>query len=227
MKKLISVFMLFTIVTALFSSCYSYTNDKRITEAYKNCEHEWKEATCTSDEVCTKCNMIRTRALGHTTDSGQCTRCGEWFGYWKIAYYVDEFGDKTNEKYVRADLSGTFSNTATNGSKLNVSFLIDSDSFDIKLFEYGDNLVKNSYSRSEKYVVKVKADDGETITLSANMWSGNDRITFDRTSENQIMNIMKTAKQIKFFVYPSNWTTTKYNFTVKTGNFPDLIGQVR
>lgn len=40
-------------------------------------EHNWVEATCTEPKHCTKCGEIEGEALGHTTVSGKCDRCGQ------------------------------------------------------------------------------------------------------------------------------------------------------
>lgn len=45
---------------------------------------------------------------------------------WELAYYVDDFGDPTDEAYLRSKpISGTFSNTATQNSPLTVILLFD------------------------------------------------------------------------------------------------------
>ena len=45
---------------------------------------------------------------------------------WQIDYYVDDFGDKTDEGFVYKTVkNGKFSNSATNGSDLVVKFLIE------------------------------------------------------------------------------------------------------
>ena len=59
------------------------------------------EPTCTASGLtegkrCAECGEILTAqetvsALGHTTDAGTCSRCGQSFGIWKTGFYVDNF----------------------------------------------------------------------------------------------------------------------------------------
>lgn len=38
--------------------------------------HAWKDATCTEAKSCSKCGLTDGSALGHTTQFGNCDRCG-------------------------------------------------------------------------------------------------------------------------------------------------------
>lgn len=63
---------------------------------------------------------------------------------WEEAYYVDEFGAPTNEKYLRTVIYGTFSNSATTNSPLKVLMNVSKDStIKIALYEYGSEMVKD------------------------------------------------------------------------------------
>ena len=50
------------------------------------CEHEWKDATCTEPQTCSKCEKTQGEALGHTWEDATCTKaktcsvCGETEG---------------------------------------------------------------------------------------------------------------------------------------------------
>ncbi|MFP3041841.1 hypothetical protein LQZ19_08465 [Treponema primitia] len=57
-------------------------------------------------------------------------------GVWRVRQYVDEFGDKTDDKYIglREKISGKFSNILTKDGDLGVSFLIDDDSVGIEFY---------------------------------------------------------------------------------------------
>jgi hypothetical protein len=45
------------------------------------------------------------------------------YSQWTENYYVDDFGDKTEESYKQLTAYGTFSNSATQDSKLIGSFI--------------------------------------------------------------------------------------------------------
>jgi hypothetical protein len=46
------------------------------TEVIAALGHKWTNATCTKPSVCSRCNEHHSDALGHTTSSGRCSRCG-------------------------------------------------------------------------------------------------------------------------------------------------------
>ena len=56
------------------------------TEVTTECQHVWKDATCTSPKKCGKCGKTEGRELGHDWDEGSCTtpkkckRCGSTMG---------------------------------------------------------------------------------------------------------------------------------------------------
>lgn len=97
-------------------------------------------------------------------------------GIWEINYFVDEFGEPTNDGYIttKNPIYGTFSNTATEGSALRARFIIaDKKDIAIKLFEYNrDNPVKDH----DSYRVLVQDKDGERYEFRAH--NSSDRITF-------------------------------------------------
>ena len=91
---------------------------------------------------------------------------------WTKEYYVDEFNDPTDKSYIRGHFVGTFSNSATSGSALDVYFYIDHnltettgvlseyDCFTIKLFEYGYMPVTYTTTTDTDHVtIKIKIDD--------------------------------------------------------------------
>lgn len=48
-------------------------------EIKKATDHSWTNATCSEPQKCKNCGATSGEALGHTTDSGECTRCGKFF----------------------------------------------------------------------------------------------------------------------------------------------------
>lgn len=64
-------------------------------------------------------------------------------GSWQIGAYTDEFGQKTNEKFLFLEGAGVFSNSATTNSRLLAAIYVDSDDVvSILLVEYGSSIVK-------------------------------------------------------------------------------------
>ena len=140
-------------------------------------------------------------------------------GMWTVRYYVDDFGEETKEGYIcnSSMISGTFSNTATQNSALNIRFLI-SNAYDIsmKLYEYAGNNPVKAYS-SESYRVLIQDKDGNRLKLSATNYS--DRLSFDKASSKKVHNILIKGGTIKFKIVEIDTPTTEYEFTIKKADW--------
>jgi hypothetical protein len=140
-------------------------------------------------------------------------------GIWTVQYYVDDFGEPTKEGYIRNTnlISGTFSNTATQNSALNVKFLItNSNDINIMLYEYAGNNPVKAYS-SESYKVLIQDKDGNRMKLRATNYS--DRLSFDKTTSKKVHNILMKGGNIKFKIYESDTPTTEYDFTINNSDW--------
>lgn len=81
---------------------------------------------------------------------------------WELDYIVDEFGDATEDVCLRGVFSGSFSNTATPDSNLEVVVFFTPatsneemmSSFSFRLFEYGDYVT--TYNDNENIMIKMK-----------------------------------------------------------------------
>lgn len=81
--------------------------------------------------------------------------------YWSTAYYVDSFGDPTDEPYMYAVVDGTFSNTATMRSRVQVVIYYSNNIttpygnvFSFRLLEYGE--VKATFSKYDDINIQIK-----------------------------------------------------------------------
>ena len=140
-------------------------------------------------------------------------------GIWTVQYYVDDFGEPTKEGYIRNTnlISGTFSNTATQNSALNVKFLItNSNDISIMLYEYAGNNPVKAYS-SESYQVLIQDKDGNRLKLRATNYS--DRLNFDKTTSKKVHNVLMKGGNIKFKIYESDTPTTEYDFTINNSDW--------
>jgi hypothetical protein len=140
---------------------------------------------------------------------------------WTIRNYVDEFGDPTKDRYIRntESIRGTFSNTATQNSELNVDMLMDdletSNSshirISIQLYEYaGRNPVKAT--SLERYDVVVKDNAGDSHIFMA--FNRSDRLRLDYNSAQKLHEILMKGGKIQFHVQKTDRPTTRYNFAV-------------
>jgi len=135
-------------------------------------------------------------------------------GMWSVRHYVDEFGEPTKQGYISntSSINGTFSNTATQNSALNVDFLISNSSkISIQLYEYAGNNPVKAYS-SESYRVLIQDKDGNRLKLTATNYS--DRLSFDKTASRQVHNVLMKGGTIKFKIYEIDTPTTEYDFTI-------------
>jgi len=140
-------------------------------------------------------------------------------GMWSVRHYVDEFGEPTKQGYITnsSSIKGTFSNTATQDSRLNVDFLISNSSkISIQLYEYAGNNPVKAYS-SESYRVLIQDKDGKRLKLRATNYS--DRLSFDKTTSRKVHNIFMKGGTIKFKIVEIDTPTTEYEFTISKADW--------
>ena len=133
---------------------------------------------------------------------------------WQLSYYVDEFRLPTDEAYVSNTemIEGIFSNSATTDSKLNVTVLIDGNGLFFILYEYGDNRVKNSYSKEQLYNITMLDDAWERTSFEGYMLAGDDRIGFVNSAA--ILSAMQSNTSLSFYIEERDRPTTNYLFTI-------------
>jgi hypothetical protein len=137
---------------------------------------------------------------------------------WAVSYYVDEFGDPTNDGFITntSYIKGQFSNSATEGAKLNVQFLInDSNDIAFQLYEYAGNNPVKAYSTEHYKVVLKDKDDNETILLAKNYL---DRLTLDKKGSLTIHQLLSNGGPIKFYVRNNENGTSRYVFKIESAS---------
>ena len=142
---------------------------------------------------------------------------------WEKRYYVDEFDEPTDEWYIYCSFSGTFSNSATNDSRLSGNILIDSTDISIMLYEYNRNQVKNVYSRDKSYTIVVRSAGGDKATFKGTIYSKGDRIFINSSQEASMKNWLKKSGTLKFYIYETDNSVTNYLFEVESDNLSDFI----
>lgn len=140
-------------------------------------------------------------------------------GMWQNTFYVDNFGEKTKDAFIRnAELiSGSFSNTATQDSKLNVRLLIDgSKKMAVVLYEYaGNNPVKDVSTNA--YAVRIKDRDGKKYELKAT--NDSDRLELGSVDSGVLNQILLKGGQIQFWIQNLETPTTQYQFTIANADW--------
>lgn len=142
-------------------------------------------------------------------------------GIWKVGFYVDEFGEPTTTGYIRnlLPIRGTFSNTATQDSELDVIFLItDANDISIQLYEYARNNPVKAYS-SEGYRIMIEDADGVRSTF--NGWNRSDRINLDKSASGKVHGSLMKGGLLKFRITEMNRGTTQYSFNIQNATYYD------
>ena len=137
-------------------------------------------------------------------------------GIWEKRAYVDEFDLPTDEYYIsnKTPIIGKFSNSATTDSELKSYLIIDTNYIGIKLIEYGDNIVKNSYSKSQVYNTVMMDPAGEKYYFDGYMSSGSDRIIYSEETYDLILSALCKNGTVRFAITEENNPTTKYIITI-------------
>ncbi len=191
----------------------------------KSCSHDWLSATCTAPKTCTICNETIGTALGHTTDSGVCSRCGENFSVWEIGEYTDEFGLPTGNKYILVDSYGTFSNSATTNSKLYAALQIDKSNIGIMLWEYGSHLVKGTFD-SESYPITILDSNGTKHSFTGTIYKSDTRVYFRSADREKVLNLLRNNSKLSVYLKSSKYSISTYLFEIDTKGFNEAYKQI-
>ncbi len=196
------------------------------------CSHSYVKistlANCTQGGManykCSICNQLKTEyesALGHNTKEGVCSKCGKEFGIWEMTYYVDEFGQYTDQAYVRNKdyFVGKFSNSATTNSKLYVGLLIDLEDVAIKLLEYGSYEVK-SYS-NQHYDITYLDDAGQKYYSTGTMYKNGDRIYLNNR---KLIELLQKNNSVDIYIKENSeyGVNSTYLVTITKENFNSI-----
>ena len=199
------------------------------------------DATCTEDGLtegvrCSECGEILVEqevipALGHTTNTGTCERCGMDFGMWGVDYYVDNFNQPTDEWFITNAnyyFEGTFNNSATVDSLLLVQAAYDLNNYiTFFLYEYGSSLVVNSSNMYyEEYDITMRTPDGVDHPLTGKMYTGGDRIYIDDAYTDEVLTALRGEGDIMFYIVNSDRTVENYLVTIPASNFGELYDEM-
>ena len=142
---------------------------------------------------------------------------------WTLNYFADEFGERTTNKYIttRLFIKGTFSNSATENSDLNVNFIItDATGISIQLYEYArSNPVKGGYR--DHYKIRVKPADGERVELTATN-TGN-RLSLTEKGSQILSDLLAQGGKVIFSIIETEgYSQSSYRFTIEDASCYDV-----
>ena len=132
---------------------------------------------------------------------------------WKVKYYVDDFGDFTDNGYITTDVLGKFSNSATTNSELGVRFIIDDD-VAIKLFEYNRNHSVSGKISTKTYLIHIKHNGKRLPSFTARNFS--DRLIVDKKGSKDLITIFKMGGSFTFkIIEDTNYSSSDYLFKIE------------
>lgn len=222
MKRLFSLLL---VIVLLFSITACNDDSEDGNNVTPVCSHVWVAATCTEAKTCSKCNETQGSALGHTTDSGICSRCGENFSAWEIGEYNDEFDMPSGVKYIITDSYGTFSNSATSNSTLYAAVQIDQEDIGIMLWEYGSMLVKGVYDY-ESYSITILDENGTKHYFTGTIYQGGTRVYFKYNDRASVISLLQNNDSLKIYLKTSKYSVSTYLFEIETKGFYFAYNQI-
>lgn len=147
---------------------------------------------------------------------------------WVLDQYVDEFGRQTGDKIVHNEelIFGNFSNTVIQNASLGVFVVADNTDVYLILYEYGNQMVTNGMSQTNKlYDVSVLDAKNKKYTLKGAIAPSDFRLYFD--NNDIIINAIKSGS-ISIAITSTLSQANRYNFTIEnTTNFETLYSQVK
>lgn len=137
-------------------------------------------------------------------------------GYWEARFFVDSFGDYTEDGYVITERKqyGTFTNSTTKNSELKWELLVDElGQAQFFLYEYGDYPVTGSSSYPTEYTISVKKNDGTILTFTGT--NDYDRIAIDSNCLLDFWDLLMSGESFKIIIEEnSSYYSSKYNLGV-------------
>ena len=145
---------------------------------------------------------------------------------WETYYYVDDFNQPTEDWYIcnSTHFLGTFSNSAVSDANLLVDMVVDEVDIAFFLYEYGNNLVKNSSSSyDDLYNITMRTADGTDLSFTGTMFCGDDRIFIDPDFIPQVVSALSQEgnTMTSFYIENAERTVNNYLFTVISNNFAE------
>jgi len=116
-------------------------------------------------------------------------------------------------------IEGTFSNSATQDTRLNVSiFITSSSNIAIQLYEYARNNPVKAHRSSDSYTVLLQDNDGVRTELKAVNTS--ERLKFNKQASKQIHDAFMKGGTVKFRITKDDTQPSiQYQFNIQKSNY--------
>ncbi len=135
---------------------------------------------------------------------------------WVVSNEVDEFGDivENGTSYLKCEVTGTFSNTATQDDELNAGIAIGNGDVSFSMMQYGSLRVTGDYY--DKFSIKTKVNDELKEYSLSESSSGVYRCDYDGSK--YIITNLRDGKNVKCAVIMD---TSQYNFEIQSNGFKE------
>tara|TARA_B100000767_G_C19721781_1_gene517602 strand:- start:82 stop:930 length:849 start_codon:yes stop_codon:yes gene_type:complete len=153
-------------------------------------------------------------------------------GNWSKSFYVDDFGDETNEGFISQIVRGKFSNSATQNSRLRVKIYISNANVMenvpwFRLYEYdGRNPIKGVYSQNGMKC-RIKNQDNIISELPITQRQGSDafQISYIKKNIKMFEELIANEGSANFVCIDDNTSSSKYMFKFDFKGYNNILKQ--
>ena len=153
-------------------------------------------------------------------------------GNWEKSFYVDDFGDKTNNGFISQTVKGKFSNSATQNSRLRVKMYINNANLNLKenipwfrLYEYdGTNPIKGVFYSRYGMSCRIKNQDNIISTLPITQYQGEDYFVLSGKNK-MFKELIINEGTASFVCIDDNSSTSKYMFKFDFKGYNNMLKQ--
>ena len=153
-------------------------------------------------------------------------------GNWSKSFYVDDFGDETNEGFISQIVRGKFSNSATQNSRLRVKIYISNANVMenvpwFRLYEYdGRNPIKGVYSQNGMKC-RIKNQDNIISELPITQGQGSDafQISYIKKNIKMFEELIANEGSANFVCIDDNTSSSKYMFKFDFKGYNNILKQ--
>ena len=153
-------------------------------------------------------------------------------GNWSKSFYVDDFGDETNEGFISQIVRGKFSNSATQNSRLRVKIYISNANVMenvpwFRLYEYdGRNPIKGVYSQNGMKC-RIKNQDNTISELPITQRQGSDafQISYIKKNIKMFEELIANEGSANFVCIDDNTSSSKYMFKFDFKGYNNILKQ--
>lgn len=145
------------------------------------------------------------------------------YGIWEIKYYVDEFGDATDTPYMRQNIIGNFSNSATLDDDILcvISHKWRYPFLEIDIYEYLTH--KITFDSYQFVTVSIKSSNGVKKRIDAGMVLSESGTMFNADATEYIFSQLSIDDIKVVFRIPGG---SKYSFDIKNKNFINAFDEI-